>query len=88
MLETENDACEEMCDERKVTSDEIEGSDIVNAIIENSLYFNIFIYIFFVVFTILIVSYAILLTYRVFIKGRETLSTMHLNQGYTPVAVG
>ena len=55
---------------------------------EFSLYFNIFIYIMFLVFTILIVSYAILLTWRLVTKGRETLSTTILNQGYTPVALG
>ena len=83
-----SDACKEMCGESEIVQDEIEGSDIVASTMEFSLYFNIIIYIAFLVFTITIVSYAILLTWRLVVKGRETLSTMHLNQGYTPVALG
>ena len=87
-LEGERDGCKDICKENEIVHDEIEGSDIVDATMEFSLHFNIFIYIFFLVFTIMIVSYAILLTYRLVAKGRETLSTLALNQGYTPVALG
>lgn len=35
-----------------------------------------------------LVSYAVYLTWRLVVKGRQSLSTVHLNQGYTPVALG
>ena len=76
-----------MCDNEE-NSNEIEGSDIVAATVEFSSQFNIFIYILFLVFTLLIVAYAVFLTYRLVSKGRDTISTVNLNQGYTPVALG
>ena len=64
----------------------VEGSDIVAAIIEESITRNIVIYIVILIFTVMLVSYAVYLSWKIVTKGRQSLNNLSLTHGYEPVA--
>ena len=64
----------------------VEGSDIVNAVIEESITMNIVIYIVMMIFTTMLVSYAVYLSWKIVTKGRQSLNNLSLTRGYEPVA--
>ena len=64
----------------------VEGSDIVNAVIEESITMNIVIYIVMMIFTTMLVSYAVYLSWKIVTKGRQSLNNLSLTPGYEPVA--
>ena len=63
----------------------MEGSDIVNAIMEESITMNIVIYIVMMIFTIVLVSYAVYLSWKI-VTARQSLNNLSLTHGYEPVA--
>ena len=64
----------------------MEGSDIVNAVIEESITMNIVIYIVMMIFTTMLVSYAVYLSWKIVTNGRQSLNNLSLTPGYEPVA--
>ena len=64
----------------------LEGSDIVNAIIAESITMNIVIYIVMVIGMTMLVSYAVYLSWKIVSQGRQSISALNINQGYQPVA--
>ena len=64
----------------------LEGSDIVNAVIEESINMNIAVYIIMMFLTIILVSYAVYLSYQIVTKGSQrNLSSVNLTHDYQPV---
>ena len=80
------EVCKEVCDRIaaaiKSTGDMLEGSDIVNAVIKESFAMNVAIYI------VMMIGMGILIIYAVYLftRGRQSLSTLNITQGYQPVA--
>ena len=91
-LEVDIGPCKEYCDEINTTTEDpnhtLEGSDIVNAVMEESINMNIAVYIIMMFLTIILVSYAVYLSYQIVTKGSQrNLSTVNLTHDYQPVPV-
>ena len=72
------------------SGDTLEGSDIVNAVMEESANINIAIYIIMIIFTVILVSYAVYLSYQIVTKANRSpssLSQVNLGHDYQPVPV-
>jgi len=86
------EGCSQVCPEISTLADfdsgeeTVEGSDIVNAIMEESITMNIVIYIVMMIFTVMLVSYAVYLSWKIVTKGRQSLNNLSLTHGYEPVA--
>ena len=82
------EGCSQVCAEISTLAgeDTVEGSDIVNAVIEESITMNIVIYIVMMIFTTMLVSYAVYLSWKIVTKGRQSLNNLSLTPGYEPVA--
>ena len=82
------EGCSQVCAEISTLpgEDTVEGSDIVNAVIEESITMNIVIYIVMMIFTTMLVSYAVYLSWKIVTKGRQSLNNLSLTPGYEPVA--
>ena len=83
------ESCSQICGEissHDYGEETLEGSDIVNAVMAESITMNIVIYIVILIFTIMLVSYAVYLSWKIVTKGRQSLNNLSLTPGYEPVA--
>ena len=67
--------------------DTLEGSDIVNAVMEESTNINIAIYIVMAILSVILVSYAVYLSYQIVTKANRSISQVNLAHDYQPVPV-
>ena len=85
--DSQSEKCKRICDKITAAATEsngeiLEGSDIVNAVIKESFAINIAIYIVMMIGLVILVVYAV----HLFTRGRQSLNTLNINQGYHPVA--